>query len=230
MHFTRGGSNEEAKANLLSILDDEEIKAVSDFGMAKPFWEDELTDEIKKQLRSEGFSQKVACFTETPLEHCGMIVKDIQGRSCKFTSFGVVFDKNIARKKGVNPVWYLNTDTSGHFLTHSVDAMVKSCTDYVQKNEKIGDVPRFQALRLTPFLEQTDKITKDFSWEREWRCQGGFVFRPDEVAAVFAPEHEHDDLRVRIAGLGAREWEKLEVLILDPSWTPAELKKLVPRT
>ncbi|NMD59424.1 UNVERIFIED_ORG: abortive phage resistance protein AbiGi (putative antitoxin) [Nocardia globerula] len=219
IHFTRD-TDSPARVNLLSILDGGTIDAKTDFGMAKALV-NEFGAEQAGALDGAGLSQKVVCFTETPLEHCSMMVKEIVGRSCRFTSYGIVFTKSVAKQRDCNPVWYLNMDVGNRsWLTKDVNVMVEDCINHIRSGGKAdpAKMGRYRMLRLFPFMEQTLGVNKDFSWEREWRCRGDFVFGSKDVSAVFAPEAEHDDLSREIRDL-ATAWKTRDVPILDPTWS-----------
>jgi hypothetical protein len=65
-------------------------------------------------------------------------------------------------------------------------------------SERLATAP---ILRLAPFIEQMGNpsgIRKEFWWEREWRHVGHLSFSTQDIVVVFAPEAEHDDLRVRL--------------------------------
>ena len=51
-------------------------------------------------------SQRVVCFTETPLEQIAMMLEDEPGRSVHFEPYGFLVTKPVARKTGCQPVWY----------------------------------------------------------------------------------------------------------------------------
>ncbi|MEU7970696.1 hypothetical protein AB0B48_01485 [Micromonospora sp. NPDC049089] len=51
-------------------------------------------------------TQKVVCFTETPLEHTWMMLEDIDKRDVHFQPYGLAVTKTTARLAACNPVWY----------------------------------------------------------------------------------------------------------------------------
>jgi hypothetical protein len=62
-----------------------------------------------------------------------------------------------------------------------------------------------------PFIEQMGTWTstrKEFTWEREWRHLGDFVFEERDVALVLCPEAEIEDFEA-IGNYSA----------IDPSWS-----------
>lgn len=202
VHFTRDSDDESASAsdNLLNILMTRRIEARSALGMAK-----DLADRFEEVADT----QRVVCFTETPLEHAWMMCSQIQGRSIRFDGYGIAFTKAWARRRGVNPVWYLDI-TPGHDwltgpITELVAEAVKQATPPRSKDPEGYLLAERPILRLTPFVEQmgpTRERRKEFWWEREWRRVGDLVFATDDIVVVFAPEDEHEDLKNRLRSEG----------------------------
>jgi len=123
----------------------------------------------------------------------------------KLANYGIAFTKDTARKKGVNPVWYVNM-TPG--FTWETAQALDALRDEAKASSDFGVAPR---LEILPFVEQTGTwITsrKEFSWEREWRHRGGFTFSDLDVALVLCPESEIDDFEA----LGP-------YAAVDPSWS-----------
>ena len=194
VHLTRDSLKESARTNLLSILTDQKLSAKTAFGMAK---------HVTRVERS----QRVVCFTETPLEHIWMICRRIQGRKVDMSNYGIVFRRSWGRERGANPVWYLNMTGDQDSLTNSVDSLVSLA-------EADRKAPIF---KLTPFLEQvgpTKTWRKDFSWEREWRIVGHVPFVPDDVVAVLAPEADHEEFSDECRAVCDSDALRL----LDPNW------------
>lgn len=189
VHFTKGNSESDAEKNLLDILDERTIEARASFGMA---------GSVAEKLEDAGLTQRVACFTETPLEHCWMMVREIERRAWKFRPYGLVFGKKYARIKGCNPVWYLDISARGKdWLTKPVNKIVESCEEYIAEGRPIDSHARFEILKLTPFMEQmgpTKLAEKEFWWEREWRHVGDFEFDRSKLVAVFGPERRREEL------------------------------------
>ena len=214
VHLTRDVGKRSAQENLVSMIDAGVIEAVTPMGMATS---------LDKHLGDGPATQRAVSFTETPLEHTWMMVRDIENRQQAFKPYGLVFSKTTCRRKGCNPVWYLDI-TKGHdWLTTPVNDLV----DRARKDSRTrlgttrSDVLEQQSiLRLTPFIEQMGNpagLRKEFWWEREWRHAGDFGFTPRKAVAVLAPESEHEDLTDEIADLDTR-WERRRVPLLDPSW------------
>lgn len=212
VHFTREEGSISAEERLLNILSDQTLEAKTPHGMAA---------KLEPFLVGTELSQRSACFTETPIEHCRMLVHEIKGRAIKLSPYGVIFTKEFAAKRNCNPVWYLNMlyGASGDWLTNSVNKIVDDCNKKLLQTDEISLSVRFEFLKLTPFMEQvvdTNYSCKNFTWEREWRHVGDFHFRPKDVVAVFAPENRHEHLCHSIKTLPGYGKQKLP--ILDPKW------------
>lgn len=224
VHLTRDTGNRSASDNLLGILanaDTPKIEARSTMGMAK-----DLADR-----RDDVFeSQKVVCFSETPLEHIWMMCEEIENRDVRLQPYGVVFTKTWARRKGVNPVMYFDISQGAHeWLTKPVDELVRGAEtgsaiwDAVANDWRRVPVADAPILKLTPFFEQMGKwnVRKEFWWEREWRKVGDLYFNYLDLVAILAPEpdharfHEAFDLARRQVGWGEPPHS---LRYLDPTW------------
>jgi hypothetical protein len=71
-------------------------------------WDQDADDDPAQQ------SQRVVCFSETPLEHVYSLVADIEGRQINLEPYGIALTKLVARRIGVNPVWYVDMTPAGH--------------------------------------------------------------------------------------------------------------------
>ncbi|MFC8386737.1 abortive infection system antitoxin AbiGi family protein [Nocardia sp. NPDC057272] len=207
VHFTRG-TDVEAFSNLFGILKGLVIEARHAYGMASKL--------DGRTMNDPSVTQRTVCFTDTPLEHCWMMVREIEQRGCQFRPYGVAFTKGYARSRGCNPVWYMDQTPGYTWLTGAVDRMTgaarRQCDEDPGLNPATLDI-----LKITPFFEQSGE-GKDFAWEREWRCRGDFHFQsPYNVMAVFAPEVLHPALKDVIAGMSP-EWMERKVPVLDPDW------------
>jgi Putative abortive phage resistance protein AbiGi, antitoxin len=197
VHFTRSYNRRSARNNLVSILRDRRIEARNVYGMA---------DQLVRRFPAMAEDQKTVCFTETPLEHAWMMCRNIEGRSVQFNGHGIAFTKTFARRRGVNPVWYLDQTRGHNWLTSPVRGLLdRAVEDATPPRATTPDIERLAAapiLRLTPFIEQMGNPSgtrKEFWWEREWRHVGDLSFSTDDIVVVFAPEDEHDDLRARLS-------------------------------
>ncbi len=198
VHFARSYNRRSARNNLVSILRDRRIEARSVYGMA---------GRLVERFPALADDQRTVCFTETPLEHAWMMCSRIEGRSVQFDDgYGIAFTKTFARRRGANPVWYLDITTGHNWLTVPIDQLLdQAVADATPRRATTPDIERLASapiLRLTPFIEQMGNPSgrrKEFWWEREWRHVGNLSFGTDDIVVVFAPEDEHDDLRARLS-------------------------------
>jgi len=107
-----------------------------------------------------------------------------------------------ARKKGVNPVWYIDITPGHNWLMNTISSRRRFRTSRLAK--------------LTPFIEQMGTgvtYRKEFWWEREWRHNGDFSFSLTDVVLGFAPAESVDDLELFTNKLGR------QILFVDPTWS-----------
>jgi hypothetical protein len=199
VHFTRSYDGRPACDNLVSILRGRRVEARSVYGMA---------GRLVERFPALADGQKTVCFTETPLEHAWMMCSNIEGRSVQFDGYGIAFTKTFARRRGVNPVWYLDITPRGgrDWLTVPVDQLldqaIEDATPPGATTPDLEELASAPILRLTPFIEQMGNpsgIRKEFWWEREWRYMGDLTFGTLDIVVVFAPEDEHESLRGRLS-------------------------------
>lgn len=216
VHLTREGGNQSARNNLLSMAEGSVLEARSALGPAA---------HLETYLESSSATQKVVCFTETPLEHTWMMLQQINGRTIQFEPYGLAITKTTARKAHFNPVWYSDISTRGgrSWPMASVNQLVADAAKRWKSDDGTIDVDALRAepiLRLTPFFEQMgpmlNRRTKEFWWEREWRHVDDYVINfPERIVALFAPEADHGPLRQELRHRNKR-W--LRRPILDPQW------------
>src|SRR6266545_5963406 len=99
VHLTKDqidGAN--ARAVLDAIIAQRVLRAVTPMGWAA----------TQAPVGAARDSQKVVCFSETPLEQIYSLVADIAGRQVRLAPYGLVFTKLAARRMGINPVWYVD--------------------------------------------------------------------------------------------------------------------------
>jgi len=190
VHLTRDGEDDDedddAESRLVNILKLGMVEARTAFGQAC---------KALKAAKLPLDSQKCVCFTETPLEHTSLLLGRIEGRTCQMSSYGIAITKKQARRRGVNPIWYLDMTPGGTrvWLTKALDKLVAK-----NVKEKM-DPTKSSLLRLTPFIEQMGTgptYTKEFWWEREWRHVGDFSLPKRTI--VLAPADRHAYLRRKV--------------------------------
>lgn len=216
VHLTRDEGTTSARENLLSILSDRQLKARGPMGLAAGrAGSDAKFDE----------TQKVVCFTETPLEQTWMMCEEISGRSVRLSHYGVAVTKTWAREHGANPVWYLDQTHGGatnhDWLSKPINELIEIALEGCAVRRGVdGKFERLaaedsQIALLAPFIE-TMGPTKDFAWEREWRKVGSLSFLRKDLVAVFAPASEHESLKVETPQFFGSNAAPL--VFLDPTW------------
>jgi Putative abortive phage resistance protein AbiGi, antitoxin len=196
VHLTRDTPNgPSAKDNLHAILKGLKVEARSPMGFA-----------AKAVTGPDLDSQKVVCFSETPLEHIYSLCAPIANRRVNLSAYGVAFTKVGARGRGANPVWYVDQTVGrtwhiANALNALRDAAVAS-----------GAFATSDVARVLPFIESMGTwygTRKEFWWEREWRHHGDFSFSWEEVALVLCPEADIPDFEASSLG-----WK-----VIDPRWS-----------
>lgn len=184
VHLTKASESASAADNLRSILSGGQINAVRPMGWA-------VGEATKKGVNSD--SQRVVCFSETPLEHLYAMSAEIEDRDVRLEPYGLALTKATARRKGVNPVWYIDK-TWGRSWTLGL------ALDELRDATVAASFPKSPATTLLPFIEpmfdwrEQGKTRKEFWWEREWRHLGDFKFEVGDIALVIAPEGFHNEL------------------------------------
>lgn len=216
VHLTRSYGGVSARDNLMSILKKWTIQARSPLGIAR---------DHEDVLGPAGVSQKVVCFTETPLEHIWMMLEDIDGRTMQFEPYGIATTRTAGREMQCNPVWYSDMTRIGYTwpLKHMTDLVTRAMEAAKTPTGYDSDVLRAEPfLRLAPYFETMGPVgrhdRKEFWWEREWRCVGDFYMtRPSPIVAILAPATEHASIREQLEGMGnAAQWNSRP--LLDPRW------------
>jgi hypothetical protein len=206
VHLTRDVDGADARANLRSIAVERCLRAGMPQGWAT--WERfELSQAALE-------SQRVVCFSETPLEHIRALFEDIEGRTIHLRPYGLALPRMVARLMGVSPVWYIDMSlASGTWRDLPVKNALNELVDSSRDNW--ADSP---IARLAPFIEGMGRWpngnggirTREFSWEREWRHIGNLDLTPWWNKILWlCPEPEID---VFAELVGHRN-------CIDPSWS-----------
>lgn len=210
VHLTRSSCGLSAKDRLIKIIRDDKLIAGTAFGIAAKY----LTD---KGMNTD--SQKVVCFTETPMEHLSLLASEIDGRSFKFEPYGIAVTRKQCRKRGVNPIWYLDITPSHDWLTNPINSLIRKAIE--EDNFDASDISK-----ISPFIEQmgvcdgdpskgTSGYRKEFWWEREWRHVGDFCL--PNTYMVLCPATDMKELKEIVNTLD--ENTRPKVNFLDPSWS-----------
>jgi hypothetical protein len=204
VHLTRN------KENLEGIVKSWTIEARSVWGLAKNKFADHTP---------EAESQKCVCFTEAPLEYLNLIFGKIDGRDFQPGPFGIAITKKVARKKGLNPIWYVDMTPGQDKQWELSKALDRVRDERIDKN-KFKDS---YIEKITPFIEQMYPGTgnghpKEFWWEREWRNVGNFNL-PGHVL-LLCPESDFDEFET------LAKTHDPTVKCIDPNWG---LEKIIAR-
>lgn len=204
VHFVRDIPPQQTSEQALwSILTNGRIEARNAYGLAARHADPDVVA-----------TQRVVCFTETPLEHSWTMTQELaEDRAMKFAPYGLAFTKTFARRNECNPVWYVNHTPGYDWPTNALNAAIAT------ESRPLND-PR-SIYRVTPFVEQMGTWTtsrKEFWWEREWRRVGDLNFDATHVVAVLAPAARHSDFRAWIDGVPAFSVRASPLPLLDPNW------------
>ena len=221
----KDGEDMEARDILLQILKENKLRAKNIHGWLSS--DSRLTniEEVEKY-----HPQKTVNFTESPFEFLKMMTEDIEGRNHDFQPYGLIFSRRVARKKGCNPVWYIDVTPEKRNLEDSIyKAMGIASWSQENHEEKVKiENPKNEIFALTPFLERkgpwgADRNgRKEFWWEREWRHVGDMELSPKDVVAVIAPAKEQDAFREKFKG---SLWE--DVKLLDIEWDNTKVEEVI---
>jgi hypothetical protein len=220
VHLTRARSAAEwqqeqsAKDCLYSIATDGRIRALKAHGWAKE--QDDPNDPNAQ-------SQRVVCFSETPLEHINSLVVPIAQRKVPLAEWGLVITKMVARQAGVNPIWYVDMTTAQYAqweISLAVDALK------VQALAWPAGFHAHPAAKIFPFFEVMGTwrnvqppSRKEFWWEREWRMRGDYFFGLDQIAFWIVPEAEQTGFQVHVGHIDSNA----KVRCIDAKWGLEEI-------
>jgi len=181
VHLTRDENSETAKDRLESIIESCTIEARTMHGAAVARFKELDEKEGVIVTPADKESQKVVCFTETPLDYLHLLTKNIEKRAFQLRPYGVAITKTLARRGGANPVWYIDM-TIGH------DWLTKPINELIDTEIRSGKFLDSHIAKIAPFIEQMwpGPPPKEFSWEREWRHKGDFKL-PNHVL-IICPE------------------------------------------
>ncbi|PTY03326.1 hypothetical protein DB346_05450 [Verrucomicrobia bacterium LW23] len=205
VHLTRANGEMSAQDNLTKIIESRFIEARNVYGHLKS----------RAASNPEAVTnQKVVCFTETPLEYAHLLSENIENRTFHFEPYGIVITKKIARRRGVNPVWYLDMTIGHDWLTKNFDTLAAKF---------ITNPTEFRALeKVFPYIEHMGDTTscggtrKEFWWEREWRHIGNFEL-PGKIICL-CPEADIPHFS-KLLKSQCMEKSPLDGFCIDPKWS-----------
>lgn len=224
VHLSRNCFGATARDNVISILKDGVLEARSPFGAAKA------------HFRSKGWcdsafmeSQRVVCFSETPISQIDGLVDPGIERQYEFQPYGVIFTRDYLLTRGVSPVGYLNQypgDLSFEWPIRHYNRLMDAAVlgdDGVPNAERWNNSP---IAHVVPYLEsigEWNTIKKDFSFEREWRHIGDLEFALQDVFGVVVREGDKTALwrDLRAAGIPTDELIRFEWVAASPPTSAA---------
>lgn len=202
VHLTRPREGRTAKDALHSIVAERRLRAGQPMGWAMGHPGVRLNEELK-------LTQRVVCFSETPLEHAYSLFAPIANRQVKLSGHGVAFTKMTARSRGINPVWYVEFTPGGR------RPLANALNSLVEEIARQDDAARSSLWKVTPFIEGMGswgdpRRYREFWWEREWRHLGDLDLAPVWDKLIWlCPESEIDEFSPLLAGRPC----------IDPNWS-----------
>jgi hypothetical protein len=151
---------------------------------------------------------KCVCFSETPLSEMKYFYRATIRKRNQYQKFGLAFWSDTIRKRGGNPVFYV--DTSKKPLLGCLDTMVPSST-----GEQFRHMMPLMEHFGPPLYGGRAVQEIDFRWEREWRIPGNFAFSLPEVAFGICPENRISEFDTRVKNVFP---------FLDPDWDADKIK------
>lgn len=209
VHLTRDSEAHTARQALEAILRTRRIQARNPMGSAV------LPIRRSTLPRAALDSQRVVCFTETPLEYLYLLCEEITDaqRTCEFQPYGIAITKRLARMTGINPIWYIDISPGGH------DWLMNPINSLIETGIATGRFEDTDIARIAPFIEQMGThaggTRKEFWWEREWRHHGPYTL--PEHFIVLAPEADHDFFTNEIGRT------HFTASYVDPTWSLEEI-------
>jgi hypothetical protein len=208
VHLTRRrDENYSAQDAIVSIAQAQRLEARTPMGWAKN--QDDPNDPTRQ-------TQRVVCFSETPLEHINLMCGEIEGRTVAMEPYGVALTKLRARQLGINPIWYVDmTPGRDWVLRNAIEGLRDALVEQARADRE--NFHTYALARLFPFMEQMGtwlNSRKEFWWEREWR-HVGHLNLPNSGLIWLFPEAEREAINERV-GRELKPW-------LDPTWGLEEI-------
>ena len=144
VHLIGPTDNSTAKENLRSILESHVVEARNPYGIAKEY---DVEDNEQQQ------TQRVCCFTETPIQHITTHLEKLREYThSHYESYGIALTKLQARRKNINPVWYIDK-TPGRDWLHGPPRSGKPLTNLIEKHNDEREFHASDIAKITPFIE-----------------------------------------------------------------------------
>lgn len=205
VHLCRDRDSMSAASALRAVISERRLRALTPMGWAKGH------DGAENAARQ---SQRTVCFSETPLQHVYSLFADIEGRSIRLQPYGLALTKVVARRLGVNPVWYVDMTTRGGREWEEARAL----DELRERAVSAGDFHSSPEAKVMPFFEHMGtwpESRKEFWWEREWRHRGDLDLSGIWTKVIWlAPESEHAAVSSDVVSANG----PVSPVVLDPSW------------
>jgi hypothetical protein len=213
VHLTRDhGLQDTARARLELIIQSRRLIAGQPRGWATGVRRDGRLVLSPEQTET----QRVVCFTETPLEHTYSMFADIQNRTYRLQPYGLALTKMVARRVGINPIWYVDI-TTGHpwRIRNQLNALVEKSVAEGWFEEVAALFPIIEGMLTRLDVQGSVTFQREFWWEREWRIAADLDLGPiwDKILWL-CPEAEMD----AFIGLVQAAQRCDRVFCIDPSW------------
>ena len=213
VHLCRKHEGSTARQNLISILADRTIEARTAHCLFSPlFTKLQFTDVLQSAF-------KTVCFTETPLNQITPLCRKIPGRRFELQPYGLVFHRDHIFSSGGSPAIYINSDG-----TDLRDYLIEQFRAHFDGIKSLRKFKRNQRLRHEQIIQYYSFINKmgtgyDFSWEREWRFNGDFSFKYEDLVAIIAksPLMLKTQIKKRIKGPRGNSLLR-KIPIISPEW------------
>jgi len=216
VHLTRDFNGIEAKENLKSILSRGMIEARTVMGIAKSYVEGCDISET---------TQRAVSFSEAPLDQLwSFVVETDPPRQIQLSKFGIAFPRQVARKRGINPVWYIDK-TVGRRWLHGPDGSDRPLNRLIEKTPP-GTFYRNPMCEICPLIEPMgtwERRQREFYWEREWRKRGSLSFQLKDLAFGLCPEEEIEYFEEWAKELRGHSRRKYPLRFVDPTWGLEEI-------
>lgn len=168
VHFTKPINKRSAYDNIISILWNGVLRAITPFGIAR-----EVVHNPK--------TQRTVCLSEIPIH---LISRLAERRG----SYAIGFSKQFLLESGGGPVWYVEL---GGFPEMAVNELIS----IAMRSDDPDNHPIFN---ITPFIDSPGDYPGGnyrFEWEREWRKVGDLQFNTEDVKFLVIPEDLHEQAR-----------------------------------
>ena len=218
IHLTRNFDGSSAKDNLKSILKSQTVMAKTPMGVAR-YWVDGYPEAEN--------SQKCVSFSEAPLDQLWSFVEEIDTpRDVKFSKYGIVFPRQVARRLNLNPIWYIDK-TPGTKLLYGNIGSSEPLNQIIEsiESKKFQTHPISELTPLMDIMGKWGRKRKEFYWEREWRKKGDLNFEPNDIAFGLCPEEDIDEFESWVNNrlIAYNKFRKHLLRFVDPTWGLQEI-------